>query len=67
MRNFANGLQYNWTIEKFMERYAKMRELYEDVQDGDVKLSDVPADKDPFIEPSKDPVLIGKYRISYRL
>uniref|UniRef100_A0A914W862 Kinesin-like protein 6 n=1 Tax=Plectus sambesii TaxID=2011161 RepID=A0A914W862_9BILA len=59
VRNFANGLQYNWTTEKFMERYAQMRGLYEDVEDGDIKLSDVTADKDPFVEPTKDPTLIG--------
>lgn len=49
VRNFANGLTYDWTQEKFLDRFILIQEMYENFAAGEEwRVSD---EKDPFTEP----------------
>lgn len=57
-RNFVNNLQFDWPMEKFMSRFYRMQELYEDFEDDGV-INKTAKDADPFVEPLDSPVRIG--------
>lgn len=57
-RNFVNNLQFDWPMDKFMSRFYRMQELYDDFEEDGV-VNKVAKDADPFIEPLDTPVRIG--------
>lgn len=57
-RNFINGLQYDWQMDKFMNRFYRMQELYQDFEEDGI-INKVHEDTDPFMEPLDIPVKIG--------
>lgn len=57
VRNFSNGLQYEWPKEKFMNRFYLMQDMYESFEEGENWK--VVEGEDPFAESLEDPVQIG--------
>lgn len=45
VRNFASGIIYDWPKDKFINRFYKMQELYEDAEAGEVTMKNLRDDQ----------------------
>lgn len=59
MKNFALGLEWIWSREKFLDRKALMTEMYDDFRDDGKINRDKFKNFDPFFESPDTPTQIG--------
>lgn len=59
VKNFAQGLEWIWTKEKFMDRKVDMAEFYLDFKDNGIIDNEKYKDYDPFFESPDTPTQVG--------